>query len=378
MKPVRPNSVQIVAKTGPAGLSKAQKRFNSLIKKLDKQKASLKEWSESIPHIQQYAANEYEPLFVEYRALETQHLRVLDEAHSNSAFKKPERRKLSHLIREVAGSLITGEGDDELKEIYNRHSDADYDEEQRALEASAGEYIKSMMEDMLGMDLRHVDTSSPEKLQDFLQDQMQAERAEREARQAKRKKSRKQLALEAQHEAERLRIKQSIQEIYRKLATQLHPDREPDPAERERKTRLMQEVNQAYGKKDLLALLELQLQAEQIDQHHINQIAEDRLESYNRLLKEQSDELQREIAEIETEWRMQLNLPPYASVTPKALMARLRDDIQGLRYQIAMVKQDLAAHADPQNLKAWLKAYKIPKAPAFDDFIGELGPFGRS
>jgi hypothetical protein len=366
--------VQIVAKTGPAGLSKAQKRFNSLIKKLDKQKASLVEWSESIPHIQHYAANEYEPLFVEYRALETQHLRLLDAAHSNPAFKKPERRKLSHLIREVAASLITGEGDEDLKEIYNRHSDADYDEEQRAMEASAGEYIKSMMEDMLGMDLRHVDTSSPEKLQEFLQDQMQAERAEREARQAKRKKSKKQVALEAQHEAERIRIKQSIQEIYRKLATQLHPDREPDPAERERKTRLMQEVNQAYGKKDLLALLELQLQAEQIDQSHINQIAEDRLESYNRLLKEQSDELQREIAEIETEWRLQLNLPPYASVTPKSLMARLRDDIHGLRYQIAMVKQDLAAHADPQNLKAWLKAYKIPKPPAFDDFLGPFGP----
>jgi hypothetical protein len=45
-----------------------------------------------------------------------------------------------------------------------------------------------------------------------------------------------------------------------------HPDREPDPHERERKTALMQRANHAYGKNDLLKLLELQLELEHIDQ----------------------------------------------------------------------------------------------------------------
>ncbi|MBS1212208.1 MAG: hypothetical protein H6R26_824 [Proteobacteria bacterium] len=376
MKPVDSRAIKIVSVTGDPGLSKAQKRFNSLIKKLDQQKSRLREWSESIPHIQQYAANEYEPLYGEYRSLEMQRLRLLDEAHSDPAFKKRDRDKLSHLICEFAGTLISGNEDDDLKELYNRHSGSDYDEDQRDMEASAGNLIKSMMEEMLGMDLRHEDLSSPDKFHDFLENRIMAEQAEREAQRAKRKKSKRQEALEAQREAERTRIKQSIQEIYRKLATQLHPDRESDPVERERKTQLMQQVNQAYGKKDLLRLLELQLQAEQIDQSHINQIAEDRLQSYNQILKEQSDELQKEIAEIESTWRMQLNIPPFATVTPKALMAKLREDIQQLRYQVAMVKHDLVTLADPKHLKAWLKSYKISRAVNFDDIFFDKPPFG--
>jgi hypothetical protein len=372
-----PRAVRIVAQTGQPGLSKAQKRFNSLIKKLDQQKARLHEWTESIPHIQQYSANEYEPLYNEYRALEVQRLRLLDEAHSNPAFKKREREKLTHLICETAGILISGDGDEDFKELYNRHSGSDYDEEQRQTEASSGDLVKSMMEEMLGLDLSHADFSSPDKLQEFMAEQIKTEEAEREARRAKRKMTKRQEALEAQRQAEQTRIKQSIQEIYRKLATLLHPDREQDPAERERKTKLMQQVNQAYGKKDLLQLLELQLRAEQIDQDHINRIAEDRLESYNRILKEQSDELQTEIAEIEFTWRMQLNLPPYAAVTPKGLMSRLREDIRELRYQIATVKHDLITLKDPQNLKAWLKSYKIVRGPRMDEWDFDAPPFGR-
>ena len=51
-------------------------------------------------------------------------------------------------------------------------------------------------------------------------------------------------------------MSQSIREVYRKLAGALHPDRESDPQERERKTALMQRVNQAYAKNNLLQLLD--------------------------------------------------------------------------------------------------------------------------
>jgi len=57
----------------------------------------------------------------------------------------------------------------------------------------------------------------------------------------------------------------AVREVFRKLASELHPDRETDPAEHARKTELMQRVNQTYKAGDLLALLELQLSIEQID-----------------------------------------------------------------------------------------------------------------
>jgi hypothetical protein len=39
---------------------------------------------------------------------------------------------------------------------------------------------------------------------------------------------------------------QAVREVFRKLVSELHPDRETDPAEHARDTELMQRVNQAY------------------------------------------------------------------------------------------------------------------------------------
>ena len=53
-----------------------------------------------------------------------------------------------------------------------------------------------------------------------------------------------------------LEASQSVRDVYRKLVSALHPDREADGAERERKTALMQRANQAYERNDLLELLD--------------------------------------------------------------------------------------------------------------------------
>jgi hypothetical protein len=241
-----------------------------------------------------------------------------------------------------------------------------------------------MMEGMFGMDFGDADVSSMEKMKAFVEEKRESMRSEREehqreaeARRAKRKKTAKQQAKEEQMQAEEANLKKSIQEIYRKLATTLHPDRETDPAERERKTALMQKVNVAYGNKDLLQLLELQLQVEQIDQAHVNNIAEDRLKHYNKILKDQLQQLQQEVLGIEMTWRMQLNLPPFATVSPKGLVDHLQNNIRQLQREIAKVKSDLHTFQDIELLKGWLKSYKIPKMHEMDDlFGGGSFPFG--
>jgi hypothetical protein len=91
------------------------------------------------------------------------------------------------------------------------------------------------------------------------------------AKAAKRKPSAAAPAREERHAVEADQLKQSVRDIFRKLTSQLHPDREPDAAERARKTALMQRVNVAYAANDLLALLELQLEVEQIDQAELDE-----------------------------------------------------------------------------------------------------------
>ncbi len=146
----------------------------------------------------------------------------------------------------------------------------------------------------------------------------------------------------------------------------LHPDREQDATERERKTELMQRVNTAYGKKDLLQLLELQLEIEQIDQLQLNNIAEDRLKYFNQILKEQLAELTQEIAEIEFPFKLNMSLPMHMALHPSILMRCLHTDIQSLKTDIRHLKADVLAFKDFDFLKHWLKAYQIPRRESFD------------
>lgn len=76
-----------------------------------------------------------------------------------------------------------------------------------------------------------------------LESQFRAQHEAGQGQTAPRKKTAKQLARDAQREAEEKQMSQSIREVYRKLASALHPDREPDPVERQRKTELMQRAN---------------------------------------------------------------------------------------------------------------------------------------
>jgi hypothetical protein len=139
------------------------------------------------------------------------------------------------------------------------------------------------------------------------------------------------------------------------------PDREPDPAERERKTELMQQANVAYKSNDLLQLLELQLALEQIDSAHIGSLADDRLKYYNKILRQQSGQLQQELEDFEYGLKHQLGLPPFAALSPKQLVEILNADIRRIQRSIDDLREDLEALRDVNALKAWLKTYKIPK-----------------
>src|SRR5260370_11042545 len=236
--------------------------------------------------------------------------------------------------------------------------------------------MKSMFETVFGIDLGDdLDSNSP--AEDLLQraearmQQAQAEGAEKsaeqEVRRAKRKKSPKQQATEAREQEQQAQISLSIREVYRKLASALHPDRETDPQERDRKTKLMQRVNEAYQKNNLLQLLELQLELEHIDQGALNNLSEERLKHYNTILKEQVREIDQEILHVESAFRYSYGIDPFETVSPDTILRNLAVDLKELRLNIRTLEQDLAAFEDIKNLKLWLKRLKfVPAASVFD------------
>jgi hypothetical protein len=370
-------------------LSKAQKQFNTLTQKIEAEKKRLLEWQDAIPTYNRKVSGEFERLVEAYNSERVKMAQLLDRAYENKLFKKTDKAKLRHLITDITAELIAEHGLSELKDLHDKHSDVDFDTFQQEGDALAGDFLKTMMEDMYGVEIDgDIDLSSPEQMADLLHEKLQV-RKEQEAeqqrkaeeRRSQRPKSAKQLAQEAKKQEEEQSISQSIREVYRKLTSALHPDREQDSAERERKTEIMQRVNVAYTKKDLLSLLELQLEAEQIDQSHMNNIAEDRLKYINKILKGQLEELQLEVAQVEYPFKLQLDVPPYIPLSPKRLLQELEANIRAIKHDTVKLKEELRAYQNLNVLKASLKGYRIPKEPSFEDldelFFDEImPPFG--
>lgn len=371
MKNSHQKVVHIRNATDNPSLSKTQKQFNTLIKKIDGQKQLLRQWQETISTYHSRLNGEYESLWDDYNQYRVQLVYLFDSVYQEKLFTKTDRNKLRHLINIITLELITEHGIEELKDLYNKYNETDFDSEHQADNEEAGEMLKAMMKGMLGIEIEDdIDVSSPENWQAALhaklaerqeQEEQQKEREEEKRRQ--RKKTAKQLEKEAKLQKEAQNISKSIQEVYRKLASAIHPDREQDETERERKTKIMQEVNVAYGKKDLLRLLELQLELEHIDQTHLSRFSEDRLKHFNKILKEQLNELQDEIQMIEYSLKMQSNWHPFSSFSPEALLAKMEYDVQDVARDVSRLQVDVERFKTPQNLKSYLKTYKIPKPP---------------
>ncbi|MDD5215967.1 MAG: hypothetical protein PHQ03_10575 [Methylococcales bacterium] len=342
-------------------LSKSQKTFNNLIKKIDAQKKILVDWENSKSKISQRVHGEYQPLVDSFNQTRAEMVHLLDRAHGDSFFKKADKAKLKALISDLAFDLIQ-QGMDELKEIYNRYNDTDFDAEAEEIDANVTSAMKSMMEDMFGMEFDDADFSSSEQMREALQQRINAQR-ESELHQASkrtsRKKTAKQLENEAREKEEAKNASKSIQEVFRKLVAVLHPDREPDEIERERKTKLMQRVNEAYSKKDLLQLFALQLEIEQIDQTKLNTIAEDKLKHFNKILQEQLNELMQEINDMEYPFRTMLNAPSHIKLTPDDVLKSLSYNVRELKTSIKDIEREMKALQNPVHLKAMLKTLRF-------------------
>ncbi|KAF1049568.1 molecular chaperone DnaJ [Xylophilus sp.] len=372
---------------GMPALSAAQKKFNSLVKRIESQRALLAAWQEAVPAYRARHARELEPLLGIWRTLRAEQLRLLDAGSGAKGLSKADRAALHDLIADIAADLIDATGDDAerqaLKEIHDRHADEGFD----AARAGAREAVKAVARDAFGLDLGDdVDLDSPEDVLRRVEAQMHAARDRAEEQRAAHHAARggrggnKPGARERREQEAAQQAGRSVREVYRKLASALHPDREGDPAERERKTALMQRANDAYAAGRLLDLLQLQLEAEQIDPQHIARLGEERLRHYNRVLAEQLAELQRETLGAHGAFCMEFGYDAFAPLKPARLPALLRAQVRDLQDDIGQLRVELQALREhPAYLKRWLRQEVALRRragadglPFDEDFLDEL------
>ena len=374
MSKLTPNLVHVIKTQEQSPASRAHSQFNTLIKKIDKQKKQLADWIATESMYRNKVAADYVPQHNRVANLKAELAQLFDRAYDDARFKKRDREKLSHLIVALATSVLEEHDREDVRALYDKYNDVDFATEQREIDDAEAEFLRAMM-DSLGVEFGDdVDLTDPESMAEALKEKIREEQATRsafeetqKANRKPRKKSAKQLEKEAKQEAEAQNISKSIQALYRKLVTELHPDRETDPDERARKTELMQAVNVAYEKRDLLQLLELQITLEQISPEHIGSITEDRIKHYNKVLREQSAELQHELSLIQNQLRSQFQLPYYLPLTPRDVINRLNGDIANLKQIAQSIDHDLRILADFDAMKQWVKNYKIPRARPMDE-----------
>ena len=167
----------------------------------------------------------------------------LDQRLQGKDLRPAQKRVATDILCGLCEALVAG-GDGAMRALHDRHSR--HSLQRKEQDAAAG--------------MAH------------MQGATQAEQARRDAARAKKKPTAAQRKAEQQQEdAETV-----LRKVFRQLASALHPDRERDPAEHRRKTALMSEANAAYGRQDLMALLQIQLRIEQADSRSLSQLPEEK------------------------------------------------------------------------------------------------------
>ena len=150
----------------------------------------------------------------------------------------------------------------------------------------------------------------------------------------------------------------SLRDLFRKLASALHPDRETDPLQRERKTTLMQQANVAYAGGDLLTLLELQaktLAPPDFDATRARSLSAEQIARHSAALTAQLVTLKADTDRAEARFRSEFGLPPGRGMNPAKLVRTVREEARELRADIAAQQAFLRLLDEPAALKQWLR-----------------------
>lgn len=342
-------------------LSPAQRRFNKLVAEIERARAELAEWQAAAAEAQSNAAAALPPRQAELRTLQRRMVLQLDELLGAAAPKLTRRRRdaLRNALVKLVVDMLEEEDDAELAALHDRHADLTLAEQAQFDAGMAREMFGQMLgDDVLpeveGASLDDVLRAAHAHLNEQAEAQQQhaqrkaQRRAERRRAQGKGPTKQEKLA-QARQEAG-----QSLREVYRRLASALHPDRAPDAAEQARRTGLMQRANQAYEAQDLLALLSLQIELEHIDAAHLAGLADERVQHYNLVLQEQLEALRGEIIAC----MRGLGLVRRGTRSPREIVRQLlAADLANIESTCAHVRADLAALADPKRrlplIDAW-------------------------
>lgn len=352
---------------GEQPLSAAARAFNLQLTRVDKLQAQLAE----LDTLGQSHRAERHRWLAPLQQRQRQHRRTLAQALADhlqgKTLSRLQQATATEALCELAQTLAD-EGEADMAALHDRHSRQTLAQKKQA----AADALRARLEAALGEPL--ADGGQALSAEELLREGMARWRAAREEEQARRqakaqarKARQKPGARQAEEQAQAVDAETQLRTLFRQLASALHPDREPDEAERVRKTALMSEANTAYARKDLVTLMQIQLRAELADPAAVSRLADDRLAALTLLLKQQVAGLERERAARQGQLAAEFDLPHGQVANPNTLKQQLLAQVAALESAVVQLESDLEQVAEPATLKRWLNRQRETPRPAGPD-----------
>lgn len=380
----KPARLEVVAGLVIANMGKptaAQKRFNKLIASIEAARAES-ETLRRVVDAQRPAHHQLmHQLSTEIFQLRKRMAVFLDQRLQAKSLTANQKQQATRILLSLCDQMEHLE-DKDIQVVLERYrTPQDLAEREREDELAAKE-AKDFMEGYLGKGFTGgQDFKSPEDVLKAAIEHARAQEAAREAKRGARKAKRAPTAREQAETHAQLNAQSALRTIYRQLASALHPDREVDAAERVRKTALMSEVNAAYERKDLNALLRMQLQFEQVDSSKPAALSDEKLLAMCLLLAEQHKALLEDIQSQRMELAHDFGYAPHVRFREDDLLEAMLYQQQSLKDEAAFMREDLGDVQDDKAFKAWLKEQtRVTKAAqreadmtmSMDDIVFEM------
>lgn len=346
-------SLQVPPRAPNARLPLEQERFSYLMRQIEKVRISQTELEATILRFRQDHTQKLQPLRASLAAACRESVYAIDRLLDQRGWSAADRAALRDILCGTAEVLLeTNANDAEIKALFDKHSTTDFD----TAKQNEFQRLKAQAEEITGLHLGEDEgVRTEEDLVQRMYQEMAARETAAEAERGEKAQRRRKSAAQQRSEDNAQLARQSLREIYRKLASAVHPDRESDPDRREQKNALMQKINQAYAANDLMSLFETQMQIEQTDATHIAKLSTQRLRQYNKLLAEQLAKLKANISQMEAGFYMEQGFEPGTGMNVQTLARRTQRQARQMRAEIARQQQFLRVLADKAATKRWLK-----------------------
>lgn len=317
----------ILVESGDAGLSKEQKAFNRLVRRIEKLRRDVEAENRRLDSMMEDYRDRIHPLLLEVTEQRQQFIRSLVSLLPHPALKRGKLKQV--LLDAISKSLedlamdLDGPLPEEFERIFEQVEGCTREElGRRQFESVRAGMQEELAEMGVKVDLSDLDlNATPEEMLRKLADLEKQIRTESDSpgESSPRPKTRRQVAAEEKRrQMEEMRTK-DLATLYKQLAKLLHPDLEQDPQRREEKEAAMKRLNAAYQNEDLHGLLQLEIEWTQREASDASRLSNQKLKVYNEVLKEQVAELE---ASLMDAWQH----PRYRA------LARFSHPFLGLRF----------------------------------------------